>query len=162
MPKQTDWSLSVWTQWSSWRTQNLIESDESEHELTETFVTMSEETMHMLFWLPKFITEVRRSDGNSYPLSSVYQICCGLSRALRSANRSEIDIFNSPKFSQFRDTLDSCMETLKASSNFQVRKAENITEEIEDLLWSKGLLGDSTPQCLFDTLVFYLGLYFAL
>ena len=98
MQKQTNWSLSVWTQWSSWRSQNLIESDESEHELPETFVTISEEAM--LFWFLKFITEVRRSDRNNYPPNSVYQICCGLSRALRSANRREIDIFNSPKFSQ--------------------------------------------------------------
>ena len=88
--KRTDWSLSVWSQWSqwsSWRSQSLIESDEHQHELNKTFVTMTEEAM--LFRLPKFITEARRSDGNPYPPNSVYQICCGLSRALRSANRSE-------------------------------------------------------------------------
>ena len=82
--------------------------------------------------------------------------------AFKSANRVDIDIFNSPKFHQFRETLDACMKDLKASGNFTVRQAEPITEEVEDLLWSTGLLGDSTPQALFDTLVFYLGLYFAL
>ena len=53
------------------------------------------------------------------------------------------------------------MKDLKASGNFAVHQAETITEEVEDLLWSKGLLGDSTPQSLFDTvtLVFYLDLY---
>ena len=73
----------------------------------ETFVTMTEEAM-----LPKFITEVMRSDGNLHPPNGVYQIsdCCSVSLALRSANRREIDIFNSPKLSQFRDTLDTCMK----------------------------------------------------
>ena len=33
-----------------------------------------------------------------------HQICCSLSRALKSANRVDIDMFNSPKFTQFRDT----------------------------------------------------------
>ena len=77
----------------------------------------------------------------------MYQICCGLSRALKSANRVDIDIFNSPKFIRFRDTLDACMKNLKATGQFTVQQAETITEEIEDLLWNKGLLGDSTPQC---------------
>ena len=27
-------------------------------------------------------------------------------------------------------------------------------------MWSKGLLGDATPQCLLDTVVFYNGLFF--
>ena len=54
------------------------------------------------------------------------------------------------------------MKDLKASGNFTVRQAEPITEEVENLLWSKGLLGDSTSQALFNTLVFNLGLYFAL
>ena len=75
---------------------NTLSSDEHQHELNETFVTMTEEAI--VFWLPKFIAEAEevRSDRNLNPPNSVYQICCGLSRVLMSAIRSEIDIFNSP------------------------------------------------------------------
>ena len=74
---------------------NLIEDDEQLYELDETLVSM--------FRLPKFIAEVRKGDGGPYPPNNVYQICCGLSWALKSANRIEIDIFNSPNFHQFRE-----------------------------------------------------------
>ena len=88
-----------------------------------------------------------------------HQICCGQSRVLKSANGVDIDIFNSPKFIRFRDTSDACMKNLKATGQFTVQQAEIITEEIEDILWNKGLLGDSNLQCLFDTFVFYLRLF---
>ena len=97
--KQTDWSLSVWAQWASYRAMNLIEDDKQQYELDKTLLSMTEESF--LFWLPKFIAEVRKGDGGLYPPNSVYQICCGLSRALKSANRMDIDIFNSPNFHQF-------------------------------------------------------------
>ena len=54
------------------------------------------------------------------------------------------------------------MKASKATGKFTVRRAETITEEVENLLWQRGLLGDLTPQTLLDTMVFYLGLYFAL
>ena len=39
---------------------------------------------------------------------------------------------------------------------------EVISEEDENLLWARNLLGDATPQQLINTMVFYIGLYFTL
>ena len=103
---------------------------------------MSEDRLES--WLVKFVVEVRHSDGKPYSQNSLYQICCGLGRALRVTDRSEIDSFNSPGFAMFRDTLDSCIKKLKAISNFEVKQAEPITGKVEDHLWQKGLLKDST------------------
>ena len=36
--KQTDWSVSVWAQWASYRAMNLIEDGEQLYELDETLV----------------------------------------------------------------------------------------------------------------------------
>ena len=110
-------------------------------------------------WLPKFVLEVLKANSEPYSPNSLYQICCGLHRILRAANRAELNIFNNPRYDFFRDTLDSQMKLLKASGP---RKVQPITENIEDLLWSKEALGTGSPQCLLDTLVFYMGLYFAL
>ena len=38
------------------------------------------------------------------------------------------------------------------------RKAEILSQDEEEALWEKGLLGDATPQTLLDTMVFCNGL----
>lgn len=42
------------------------------------------------------------------------------------------------------------------------KQAEPVTTEEKELIWSKGLLGDTDPQTLLDTMVWMCGLYFAL
>ena len=42
------------------------------------------------------------------------------------------------------------------------RQAQVLTIENEEKLWKSGLLGDSNPKHLLDTMVFCNGLYFAL
>ena len=98
------------------------------HPLLTNIAEMSEDSLK--FWLVKFVAEVRRADGKPYPPNSVYQICCGLGRALRAADQTEVDIFKSQCFARFRDTLDSCMKELKATGNFEVKQAEPIDYQL--------------------------------
>ena len=42
------------------------------------------------------------------------------------------------------------------------KKASIITVEMEEILWEKGLLGDYSPQVLLNTMVYMIGLFFAL
>ena len=59
--------------------------------------------------------------------------------------------------------LDAKMKRLQSAGvGSKKKQAEVLTEEDEELLWQKGLLGDATPQTLVDTMVYKNGVYFAL
>ena len=158
---QSNWALKVWYEWAKQRLgQPFADSDESKRELCEDFCVMDKDSME--FWLPKFVLESRRKDGACYPPETLYSICTGLNRILKSVDRADINLFSDPKFISFKQTLDSLMKQLKATGNYHRKKAEVITLEHENLIWEKGLLGDHNARALVDTLVFYIGLYFAI
>ena len=116
----------------------------------------------MNFWLCRFVVEAHKRDGKEYPPNTLYQICCGLGRALKVVEHADVKIFDDTKFSAFISTLDSRMKVLKATGRYEQKKVDAIRKEAEDLLWEKGKLGDTSTHVLLDRLVFYLGLYFAL
>ena len=115
------------------------------------------------YWLGRFILEVRSMSGKEYSPDSVYQLCCGLQWSLRNANRADINIFEDSNFTQFRGVLDGKLKQLNRTGKYvEKRKAAVITVEMEEKLWGSGLLGDHTPQVLVDTVVYLIGLNFAL
>lgn len=67
------------------------------------------------------------------------------------------------KFKPIQNTLDALMKQgARDGLGLNKRQAAIITEEMEDELWAQGLLGDSNPRTLLNTVVYVLGLHFAL
>ena len=102
-------------------------------------------------WMTRFILEVRKRDGNVYPPNSLHYIVSVLMRYLRLSGKT-IDIFQDPAFSDFRASLDAEMKRLQSQGIGSSKKqVEVITQEEEDMLWQKGLLGD---KCRFIVVCF--------
>ena len=156
---QTGWAVRVWVDWAKQRlTKPFLDEEEEKCELCEDFASMQVDSMK--FWLPKFVLEIRRRDGAHYPPDTLYTIRIGLNCSLKSADRADINIFTDLGFICFKETLDAEIKQLKATGNYQHKKAEVVKSQHEDLLWEKELLGDHNPKVLLDTMVYYIGLFF--
>ena len=115
----------------------------------------------LCFWLSKFVHEIR--NGTYYPPNTLYQIFVGVQRYLRENGFEGLNVFQDSQYKAFQDSLDARMKNLTRSGlGITVKQAKPILEDEEDILWSKGLLGDSDPKTLVNTLVFLFGKYFSL
>lgn len=68
-----------------------------------------------------------------------------------------------PRFKQIKNTLDRKMREMSAiGNNLSSTKANVVTYEKENMLWSAGIFGLETPQKLLATVIYSMGLNFAL
>ena len=75
----------------------------------------------------------------------------------------EVDFFRDQVFADFRNVLNSEMKQLKSAGlGSHVRKAEPLTPEEEEIIWGKGILGDSTSHALLNTMLFQNKINFVL
>ena len=159
--RSTAWAVNVWEAWVNARTSvNFTEDAETTHSLKRNISQMTVEEIR--FWLPRFVVEVRKENGQHYPPNSLYGLCCGLQRELRLKDRADINVFTDAAFNLHRQVFDSQMKTLNATGKFEERPSDIITESMEDKLWGMNFLGDLTPGVLLDTVFYYVGLCFAL
>ena len=99
-----------------------------------------------------FILEVRKQDSSVFPLASLHHITAGLMRHLTWNGRPQVDLFRDCDFHDFGASLNTDMKRLQQEGvGAKKRQAQVLTEANEKLMWSKGLLGDATPQSLLDT-----------
>ncbi|XP_060603118.1 zinc finger MYM-type protein 2-like, partial [Ruditapes philippinarum] len=121
---------------------------------------MSNQQVDMV--LSFFIAEVRNKQGKEYCPKTIYELVIALQHYLRSNDR-QVNLLESSDFVKMRSVLDSRMKDLSRQGwGLNKKQTLIINAEQEDTLWGKRLLGNDTPQKLLDTMVFYMGLNFAL
>ena len=152
--QDTRYCMNVSQQWST----NRNQSQSSQIPPLSTITPVE-----FQYWLIRFVLEVRKLDGTEYPPQTLHHLCSGLVRYLRLHGHPILDIFKNSLFAEFRSTLDAEMKRLQGKGiGSKKKQAEPLTEEEEEALWKNGLLGDHSPEALLNTMVYMIGLYFAL
>ena len=152
----TKYCVKIWDQWCSHRLVNYGDVIPPLDDPELTVKSLAEN-------LSSFIFEVRKQDGTEFPPDSLHHIVSGIQRFLRWNGKPEVDFFKDVGFADFRICLDSEMKRLqRAGLGSKKKKAEPLTAEEEELLWTKALLGSGSPRALVDTIVVMNGIYFAL
>ena len=115
------------------------------------------------YWMARFITEVRRKDGNDYPPNTVTHITAGLQRHLREeCGRPGINLLkkDDTTFDLFWKSLNARMKKLtNRGVGVKVKRADPVFKSDEEKLWSTGVLNmDSLTglsNCVFFTFDFF-------
>lgn len=121
---------------------------------------MSNESLHLA--LKFFILEVRNKSGKEYYPNTIYELIISLQLYSR-ANKRVVSFLDDTKFNTMREVLDAKMKSLsKQGIGLKRRPADIISIDQENIMWQKGMLGTDSPKRLLDTLLYILGLNFAL
>ena len=115
------------------------------------------------FLLQDFIFSVRKENKEEYPPSSLRSLVSGIISYFRNTHSRNWDFFKDNDFSKSRQVLDAKMRNLtRRGIGTMKRKATPISTETEADMWSKGILGSDTPTKLVHTVLYLIGIQFAL
>ena len=104
-------------------------------------------------WLCKFVTEVRKGNGEDYTPRSLYLILAGLQRHIRQVKPSEeINLFQDVVFKSLRNVCDSVCKKLHSKGiGIETKATPVVSSDQEEILWTKKILDLDTPIGLLRT-----------
>ena len=166
VPKSTKykekWAVNLFENWRQQRNEKVSNTGgiTDVNILHNSLEVMSDEELNRSLAL--FVCEVRKANGSKYPPNTLHGMVASIQHYLKRKKRI-VRLFNDDKFCFLRDALDAMMkESASDGLGLTKKQGEVITLDEEEQLWSKGVLGDSNPQQLLDTIVYLFGIHFAL
>jgi hypothetical protein len=113
--------------------------------------------------LPKFLFEVRKKNGENYPSKTLYEVFAMINYYLVTEAKWKTSLFKDPSFDKARRALEAKMkENARAGLTSGGNKSLFISKPIEDGLWESGILGSDNPSTLLNTVIYLIGIHFAL
>lgn len=157
--KATTWALRAFEQWRDERNKSSC-SEKCPVDLLEK---PSAEALNR--WLPRFVVEARREDGNPYPPSTISNLLAGLYRYSKDCDRNCPNFMNrkDATFKELTGALEvKCRELRQEGVGAVVKHAAVFTPAEENALWERKVIGDHNAVALQRAVFFYAGKAFCL
>lgn len=110
-----------------------------------------------------FVLEARQSNGQAYTPKTMLQLMVNLQGLAFSRNPNTCHFMNHKDitFKPLHNAMNNLFKKLLSEGiGAQKNQFRVITEEEENELWSKGIMGKSTPSSLQNAIFFYCGVLF--
>ena len=162
------WAVALFENWREQRNMKVRSIKETKVDGRHPWLEVIENSVELMSddelnqTLACFICEIRKTDGSKYPPNTLYGIIAAIQHFLKGKGK-QVRLLNDDKFAYLRNALDAVMkENASAGVGLTRKQGEVITLREEEQLWEKGVLGDSQPRQLLDTLVYLFGIHFSL
>ena len=158
--KRNKWAMKIFSTWREWQKATWAVNG------GDCIVLKDYDEMLPIdldYVLQDFLVSVRKETKEEYPPASLRSIMCGIISHFKHHYNRQWDFFKDKEFSKSRSLLDARMRQLtRRGIGSNKRKAFAISYEMEESMWTDGLLGDDNPKKLVDTVLYLLGIHFAL
>ncbi|KAL1256000.1 hypothetical protein QQF64_014061 [Cirrhinus molitorella] len=153
-----DYGVKAWKKWVCWRnTQPNMET----LKMGSHCMTLKEDllkccTAELSYGLCKFISEVRRPNGEKYSPDSIFYLCLGIQQYLFENNRME-NIFADVFYAKFSHEMSNILRGWKPT----ILPSGYVHSRVEEYhLWDCKQLGAFSPGVLLNTLLYFFTKYF--
>ncbi|XP_040909011.1 uncharacterized protein LOC121191726 isoform X2 [Toxotes jaculatrix] len=148
--------IDAWKRWIQWRESptNLDTASSHAAELKEDILHLS--AAELSDGLCRFISEVKRPDGEPYSPDSLFYLCLSIQQYLFENGRME-NIFSDLTYNKFSAEFTKILGHFKPSVTARGRIHSRVEEEF---LWDCKQLGAYSPIVLLNTLLFFCCKYF--
>lgn len=155
------WAVDLFKEWVTQRNKNAVE--DTSLNISPILVELEDMTKDEInYSLSRFVCEIKKKNGNDFPGETLHEIIICIQLFFEQRNQC-YKFLSDPEFMQLRNTLDTMMqEKKKAGIGIRRKQAQVIDIDEEKLMWEKNVLGSDSPSKLVNTLVYLIGLNFAL
>jgi len=156
---KTKWAVKLFDEWRASRLALYADRDDIIHVDRDL---MNLDSKILDYALGAFIVEIRKENGEEYRGNTLYEIIVAIQHYLRENGRF-LTLLDDAEFEGMRQKLDKKMKEL-AAKGVGIEKQQScvISLDDEDKMWANGILASNTPDKLRDTILYLLGLNFAL
>ena len=148
--------------YDSWRANRLLDPFVASQIRCANLSSLSDFTQgDLAFSLCRFITEVKRLDGNEYLPNTLCEIIVMIQMYLHE-NNVNWNLLDGEKFLVLRNVLDNTMKQRTADGLGVRRSSSVISLAQEQVMFDKGVLGKDCPLQILQTIIYMVGLHCAL